>query len=262
LNFGDKLAEIKSEGVAEVSLAGRPFTIKKQFLEDISSQNVLEAAKALKKPLAVFHAPRDQTVGIDHASKLFAAAMHPKSFISLDQADHLLTVKDDAAHVANVLGAWAARYASSAGATAPDDLEPEPLGAVSRSSDGRRMAQDVLVSGHHLIIDGGKEDGGDDLGPNPTKVVEAALAACASITMRLYADRKGWPLERATVRVRPTPGAEQDAHVLRFLEKEIKIEGDLDEAQRARLIEIADRCPVHRMLTEEVVISASATHKG
>jgi len=260
LGFADKIDEIRSAGEAEVSLAGRPFKIKAQFLDDIEGQGVIDAVGALKRPIAIFHAPRDETVGIDHASQLFAAAKHPKSFVSLDDADHLLTGRAAAEHVAAVLAAWASRYLPEDGAPreagAAEGFEAPANGAASRFSGAGRLAQDARAGGHRLTIDGGRADGGDDLGPNPTQTVEAALAACATITMRLYADRKGWALTGATVQVRPDPDAKQDAHALKAIIKEISIEGDLDAAQRERLVEIADRCPVHRMLTETVSVTS------
>ena len=248
--LGDKRAEIERAGVAEVALAGRPFTIRKQFIEDLESQTVLECAAALKKPLLVLHGPFDQTVGIENASEIFTAAKHPKSFVSLDTADHLLSDAADARYAASVIAAWAARYAL------PETPAPSGDafrgGARAETIPGKRLALAMSIDGHPYVIDGGKEDGGDGLGPNPTRVVEGALAACSAMTMRLYADRKGWDLGAMRVTVKRAEG--QDAHVSRVLEKKIEIEGDLDEKQHARLIEIAGRCPVHRMLSEEVTI--------
>ena len=252
--LGDKRAEIERDGVAEVSLAGRPFTIKKQFLEDLDNQTVLECAAKLRRPLLVMHAPLDATVGIDNASDIFNAAKHPKSFVSLDTADHLLSNTADARYAASVIAAWASRFLDnvSAPSTAPTDAPTFVGGATAQSIPGKHLAVALSIDGHPYVIDGAAGEGGDDLGPNPTRVVEAALAACSSMTMRLYADRKGWDLKSSKVTVTRARG--EDSHAARVLEKRIEIDGDLDDTQRARLKEIAGRCPVHRMLAEPVTI--------
>ena len=257
--LGDKRDQIERDGEAEVSLAGRPFKIKKQFLDDLENQTVLSCAQDLKKPLLILHAPLDQTVGIENASKIFIAAKHPKSFVSLDDADHLLSNAADARYAASVIAAWAARYVG--GVEAPKkvsgagEVAPFKGGAVAQSIKGKELAVALSIDGHPYVIDAGPEDGGDGLGPNPTRVVEAALAACSSMTMKLYANRKGWDLQGSKVTVKRAEG--QDSHVSRVLEKEIEVEGDLDDEQRARLKEIAGKCPVHRMLSEAVEIRSA-----
>lgn len=182
--LGDKRREIEEKGVAEVALAGRPFTIRKQFLDDLENQSVLECAERLARPLLVMHAPRDDTVGIDNASRIFSAAKHPKSFVSLDTADHLLSRTEDARYAARVIAAWAARFvdgASPAAATvseaASDGAALFKGGATAQSIPGRHLAVSLSIDGHPYVIDGSAAEGGDDLGPNPTRVVEAALAA-------------------------------------------------------------------------------------
>jgi uncharacterized OsmC-like protein/pimeloyl-ACP methyl ester carboxylesterase len=252
MQISEQHEEIRRQGFASVTLAGRPFTIKSQFLEDLSGQNVLNAAAALKKPLLVMHAPHDQTVGIDNATKIFAAAKHPKSFISLDTADHLLSKPGDARYAASVLSAWAERYLDDVPAceAAPDFIG----GAAAQSIDGEPLAVALSIDGYGLVSDGGTEDGGNALGPNPTRIAEAALAACAAITVRMYARRKQWDLK--TIEVRVKRGGSADVHRPRLLEKELRVSGDLDAAQRTRLLEIADKCPVHRMLTEGVEVQS------
>jgi putative redox protein len=262
--FGEKRTEIEENGLAEVSLAGRPFTIRKQFIDDLADERVLAAAASLKKPLLVMHAPLDQTVGVDNATKIFIAAKHPKSFVSLDTADHLLSRTEDARYAANVLAAWASRFVGD-GADAtlapmappmPVSLAPFAGGAVALTMPGRALAVELSIDGHPMIIDASEADGGDNLGPNPTRTVEGALAACGVMTMIMYARRKKWPLASARIEVRRAP--DEDAHVSRRLIKNVRLEGDLDDAQRARLKEIADKCPVHRMLSENVsIITAS-----
>lgn len=251
-NFAADIDKINAEGAAEVKLGGRPFTIKKQFLEDIQGKKATEAAARLKRPFLIFHAPLDETVGIDNATRLFIAAKHPKSFVSLDTADHLLSRKEDSRYVADVLAAWASRFLPAAEAPPRDWLVGV---ATSETSTRGTFTQDVVAGGHTFTIDVDKEDGGDGLGPNPTQTVEGALAACGAITVQMYARRKGWDLKRAKVSVQLDREApDQDAHAARYLEKHVEVEGDLDAAQRARLHEIADKCPVQRMLTNGVHI--------
>ncbi|MEO0398976.1 MAG: alpha/beta fold hydrolase [Pseudomonadota bacterium] len=264
--LGEKRAEIAATGQAIVELAGRPFTIKKQFLDDLDNERVLTAAAALKMPLLIMHAPRDETVGIDNATKIFIAAKHPKSFTSLDTADHLLSKTKDAQYAASVLCAWASRYIDGAQASsAPQDSAVSAVapfkaaafkdGAKAQSIASEPLAIAVSIDGYPLIIDAAKSEGGGDLGPNPTRTVEAALAACAAITARMYARRKKWPLQGISVSVRRAEGA--DAHVALALEKTVTLDGPLDAEQRARILEIADKCPVHRMLSEGVSITSS-----
>lgn len=262
LQIGDSRAEIEAKGVATVKLAGRPFTIKKQFLDDLAGQNVLAAAAALHKPLLVMHAPLDETVGIDNATKIFVAAKHPKSFVSLDSADHLLSKTEDARYAASVLAAWAGRYIGAPAREPQADAPAAPPyaapafmgGALAQTVPGEPLAVAVSIDGHPMLLDAGIEDGGHNLGPNPTRTVEGALAACGVMTIRMYALRKGWDLQAAEIRVRRAPA--EDSHVPHVLEKELTVSGDLDDAQKARLLEIADKCPVHRLLTGAVTVTS------
>jgi uncharacterized OsmC-like protein/pimeloyl-ACP methyl ester carboxylesterase len=266
MQIGEKREEIEKNGVATVTLAGRPFSIKKQFLDDLSNQNVLEHAANLKKPLLIMHAPFDQTVGIENATKIFVAAKHPKSFVSLDTADHLLSDNRDARYAARVLAAWATRYvdavewkgAAQTGAmpSGPAQIAPAKTapvfrgGALAQNIAGEPYAIALSIDGHAMIIDAGIDDGGGDLGPNPTRALEGALAACGAMTVEMYARRKKWDLRSVDIRVKRA--SSEDSHMPHLLEKEIRLEGDLDQAQRERLAEIADKCPVHRMVTEGV----------
>lgn len=250
-HFGDKREEIEREGEALTPLAGRHFTIRKQFLDDIERADVLGAAARLARPLLILHAPLDATVGVDNASRLFVAAKHPKSFISLDRADHLLSNAADARYAADVIAAWAARYVGAAPQT-ESAAQNFPGGARAETTPGRALAVQLSIDGYPFVIDAGPDEGGDGLGPNPTRTLEGALAACGVMTMRMYAARKGWPLESAAIEVRRAEGA--DAHATRAFEKTVEIDGPLGEDQRARLLEIADRCPVHRILSEGATI--------
>jgi len=255
-------AEIERHGEAEVVLAGRPFRIQKQFLEDISQHNLEQAIRGLRKALLVFHAPRDEVVGITNAGRIFAAAKHPKSFVSLDDADHLLSRKADAMYVANVLAAWAARYldgAATAGKAAAPAAAPGTV-VVQEAGTGR-FAQHIAAGRHALRADEPLDFGGDDSGPGPYDLLLAGLGACTSMTLRLYAERKGWPLQRVSVTLAHEKIHAQDCADCETKEgrvdritRRLALSGDLDAEQRAKLLEIADKCPVHRTLTGEVRI--------
>jgi putative redox protein len=258
--------EIEAKGEAEVLLAGRPFTIKKQFLEDIEATRLETAIGDLRKALLVFHAPRDATVGIENAGRIFGAAKHPKSFVSLDDADHLLTRRQDANYVAEVLAAWAGRYLGLA--------QAEPLKAatgtvvVQEAGEGK-FAQHVAAGPHQLRADEPLSVGGEDSGPGPYDLVMAGLGACTSMTLRLYAERKGWPLERVTVTLshdkihaEDCADCETKSGRLDRIDRRLLVEGALDDEQRARLLEIADKCPVHRTLESEVVVTTGLEPPG
>ena len=257
--FQDAAEEIAAKGEAEVDLAGRRFRVKKQFLDDIAAQNLKPALGTLRKALLLFHAPRDETVGIDNAGQIFAAAKHPKSFVSLDDADHLLSRKADAIYVAEVLAAWAGRYL---GAEAGPPLAAEPGGVAVRERGGGRFAQEIVAGQHRIAADEPADYGGDDSGPTPYDLLLAGLGACTTMTLRMYAERKGWPLDRAEVRlthdkIHAKDCADCETRVGRIdrIDRRLKLEGPLAAAQRDKLLEIADKCPVHRTLTGEIKIS-------
>jgi putative redox protein len=250
--------EIEAAGEACVTLAGRQFRIRKQFLDDIDAQGQRERIAELGRALLVFHAPRDQTVGIENATSIFVAAKHPKSFVSLDHADHLLTREQDAAFVADVLSSWAQRYLEP---PRQPPLEVAPGEAVVHDNAGYPYAQSVRVGPHALWSDEPLHVGGNDLGPTPYGLLAAALGSCTSMTLRMYADRKGFPLESVTTRVRHEKVHARDCEEcetsegrIDVLHREIELVGDLDEETRARLMNIADKCPVHRSLRAEIVV--------
>ena len=257
--LGAATAEIESAGEAEVLLAGRAFRIKKQFLEDISSQNTTAHIAALGTALLIMHSPRDTTVSIDNAAQIFMAAKHPKSFVSLDTADHLLTGREDAIYVAAVLAAWAGRYLGAV----PDVAEAAAnhgMVTVSETREGK-FTQSIQIGAHQLRADEPVTMGGGDSGPSPYDLLLAGLGACTSMTLRLYAEQKQWPLERVTVHLRhekvhatDCADCETQEGKIDRIEREIKIDGALDDAQRARLLEIANKCPVHKTLHSEVWI--------
>ena len=253
-------AEIAANGVGQVEIAGRRFSISQRFLDDIEEQRLEEDIARLRRALLVFHAPLDDIVGIDNATRIFVAAKHPKSFISLDDADHLLTRREDAGYVADVIAAWAQRYVVAAEETA---LAVAPAGAVRVAEAGAgRFAQRISYGGRHVgRADEPESYGGDDTGPSPYDLLLAGLGACTSMTLRMYAERKGLPLERIAVTLRHDKIHAADCETcetrqgkIDHIEREIEIEGALDEAARASLLEIADKCPVHRTLHSEVLI--------
>lgn len=257
--FTTALPEIEAKGEAEVALAGRRFRVTKQFLDDIDGQHLARAIAGMRKALIIMHAPRDDVVGIENAGKIFKAAKHPKSFISLDDADHLLSRREDAVYAASVLAAWARRYLGSPDREAAAAAEPGTV-VVQEAGEGR-LAQRISVGHHELRADEPAEFGGDDTGPTPYDLLLASLGACTSMTVRMYADRKQWPLGRVTVslrhdRIHASDCADcetRDGKVDRIV-REVAFDGPLDAGQHRRLLEIADKCPVHRTLTSEVSI--------
>ena len=254
-NFGAKIDEISSEGEAEVSLAGRPFKIRKQFLEDVEKQRLEERIATLKKALIVFHAPRDKTVGIENAAAIFGAAKHPKSFISLDDADHLLSRRSDAIYVATILNAWVSRFIDAPQAAAGEEHGGAGFVDVRETKLGK-FQQRIRVGRHSLLADEPESYGGLDSGPSPYDYLSTALGACTTMTMRMYAERKGIEADRFSVRVSHGKvhaddcadcGEGREGRIDRF-ERLVTIEGDIDEQTRQKLLEIADKCPVHRTL--------------
>ncbi len=254
--FADTMDEIERDGEATVELAGRRFCIQRQFLDDVSQAALSGEIAKMRTPLLVFHAPRDQLVGIENARAIFDAAKHPKSFVSLDDADHLLTNERDAEYVAGVLVSWAERFLP------PASAESLPHGEVLVREEGEgRYLQRVIMGAHSSIADEPREAGGNDAGPSPYELLLAALGACTSMTLRMYAEHKKLPLERVSVKLshqkvhaKDCANCETQEGKIDLIEREIALHGDLDEATRQRLLQIADRCPVHRTLHSEVVV--------
>ncbi|CUH53819.1 bifunctional alpha/beta hydrolase/OsmC family protein [Shimia marina] len=250
--FGDAVAEIDAAGQAEVSLAGRPFTITRDFLTDISGQNLQPCIASMKKALLVLHAPRDTTVSIDNAARIFEAAKHPKSFVTLDDADHLISNAKDAEYAAEVIASWAGRYLDLA-PPAPPPGAPEGIVRVSEA-DPEGFLQDVNAGPlHHMLADEPLAYGGSNRGMTPYGFLAGGLGACTSMTIRMYARRKSWPLTHVWVDVSHDKVHARDAEApagqkVDAFTRTIHLEGELTEEQRQRLLEIADRCPVHRTL--------------
>ncbi len=264
-NFGAKIEEIEDKGEAEVELAGRPFKIKKQFLDDVADQNVLDAVAGMKKALLVCHAPLDETVGIDNATKIFVAAKHPKSFLSLDKADHLLRKKEDAIYAATCIAAWASRYIGVAQEEDTKGDAPAEGDVVVAEAGTGQFTQTVRVGPHVLTSDEPPGVGGDNRGPTPYDYVLAGLGACTSMTLRMYANRKRLPLEHVSVTLTHSKIHAEDCADCETKEgkideitRDITIAGDdLTDEQRDKLLEIADKCPVHRTLESEVKVRTS-----
>jgi uncharacterized OsmC-like protein/pimeloyl-ACP methyl ester carboxylesterase len=244
---------IESQGEAEVELAGRHFSIRRQFLDDVRSQDLEAKIHGLGRPLLVLHAPGDEIVGIQNAKRIFEAARHPKGFVSLDGADHLLTRHEDATFVAEVVSAWCGRYLprlSSAGPAAHHD------GVLVRASGEGRFQQVVEAGRHRLLADEPESYGGLDSGPSPYDFLSAALGACTSMTLQLYAERKGWQLPPYTVEVRHAKVHAEDcascvegsSGKIDQFERRITFEADPGLAVTETIAEIAGKCPVHRTL--------------
>ncbi len=261
----DALAAIERDGVADVELAGRAFRIKRQFLDDISTQRLDEAIAGLGAALLVMHSPVDTLVDIDHARRIYQAARHPKSFVSIDGADHLLTKRTDSAYVARLLAAWASRYLSD---TAPEtDTAPPstlPDGAVLVEEAGTGPFAQRVNAGNHTFIADEPIGIGDDTGPNPYDLLLAGLGACTSMTLRMYADRKKIPLDHIRVtlshsRTHSDDCADPDTAPCKIdlIERRIELAGDLTDEQRTSLAAIADKCPVHRTLEGDIRVATT-----
>jgi uncharacterized OsmC-like protein/pimeloyl-ACP methyl ester carboxylesterase len=263
--FKDRIEDIRKLGRVEVSLAGRPFHIKSEFLDDIAEHHLMTEVTNLHKALLVMHSPNDDTVGIDNATRIFVAAKHPKSFVSLAGADHLLSRKNDSAYVAEVIAAWTTRYLDPIVSEQAAVSGEAPRNVVVRETRNSKFQQTVAIGPHRLLADEPVAAGGEDSGPGPYDFLLAGLGACTSMTLRLYADRKSLPMERVTVTLKHSKIHAEDcaecetkAGMLDQIERVITMDGALDAEQRTKLLEIADKCPVHRTLTSEVHIVTRA----
>lgn len=261
--FGEQLKTIEREGAAQVQLAGRPFFVKEQFLHDIRSTNLQTHIRELKKPLLVMHAPFDKTVSIKNAAEIYNAAFHPKSFISLDHADHLMSNKADSIYAGNMIAAWSMRYLiiKEQSADTPDSQTTSHQ-VVARTEAGSYTTQ-IKMGKHQIVADEPISIGGNDLGAGPYDLLLASLGACTGITLRMYAKRKGWDVDDVLVHlnhqkkyVDDCAFCEKPTAKLDHIEKTIEIKGNLDEKQRERMLEISKKCPVHRTLLSEVRISS------
>jgi len=261
-HFSHQLDEIAAKGEVEVNIGGRPFVINQEFLENFGNTDLISVVKKLKKPLLVLHAPFDKTVGIENAQELFVNAHHPKSFVSLDNADHLLTKQPDSLYAGNVIGSWARRYLKL-----EDNKELHPrgeqlVGHLNIVEDN--FTTSIKTAKHSLIADEPASVGGDDFGASPYELLNAGLAACTAMTLKLYAQRKKWDLQEVFVYLTHSKKHVQDMDTenskptyLDHLSKKLKFVGDLTDEQKQRLKEIASRCPVHRTLIGQVEIETT-----
>jgi putative redox protein len=254
----DAVEDIEEKGEARVQLAGRTFTIRKQFLDDLAATKMETTIRTLGRALLIFHSPVDQTVGANNAAKIFQAAKHPKSFVSLDDADHLLTDRSDAEYLGVVLGAWAEKYVDRS-VSEPDTPDED---VVTRTEGTYRTA--IQAGRHALVGDEPESVGGDDDGPTPYGFLLSALGSCTGMTLRMYADRKEWPLDETIVRLSHEKVHAEDCEncdteqgQVDRITREIEIRGRLSDDQRERLFEIANKCPVHRTLLGDVDVRSS-----
>lgn len=264
-HFEDKLPEIEEKGEAEVTFAGRSFKIKEQFVHDIENQNMESVVKDLKTPLLILHGPFDDIVGIENAGRIFGWAKHPKSFVSLDDADHLLSRAEDSRYAASVISAWVDRYIKSGEDESREDKSSEKGHVIVKSRSKDKFAQDISLGSHNLTADEPESVGGEDKGPDPYDLLMASLGACTSMTLQMYSKRKEWPLEGVEVHLSHEKIHADDCEEcegkkskLDKFERKLVIKGeDLSEEQKEKLIEIADKCPVHKTLTSETVIQTT-----
>ncbi len=257
--FGDNLAIIEQEGEAQVNIGGRPFKIKKQFVDDLNKRDLSDIVAGLKIPYLILHSPQDQVVGIANAAKLYHAAFHPKSFVTLDGSDHLLTNKADAIYVADMIGTWAGKYFPLEEDTQRPSTDGEQV-LVHLNLENNFTSQ-VYTQHHNLVADEPASIGGDDLGPSPYEYLNAALGACTVMTLKMYAQRKNWPLKEVycylSYSKKHTDDLDHDIEETGYIDhiqKSIRITGNLDQKQRQRLIQIASKCPVHKTLISTTII--------
>ncbi|AXT54258.1 OsmC family protein [Aquimarina sp. MMG015] len=251
------LEEIETNGKAIVNLSGRDFTIKKQFLDDLETKSLPAVAKNLDKALLVMHSPQDTTVGIRNAEEIYHAAKHPKSFVTLDGADHLLMRKEDSLYAGKVIAGWSTRYV---------DIPEEPRlksqhHVVASLGNDEGYTTQMKVGNHYMVADEPESVGGHDFGPSPYELVSAGLSACTAMTIKMYVARKGWDLQNVEVHtsydkkhIEDCENCEDSTAKIDTFNREIKLEGDLDEKQIARILQIADKCPVHKTLHSETQV--------
>jgi putative redox protein len=257
--FVDYLDTIAQEKEAKVELAGRPFVIKKQFIDDLQNQDLEKVIDELHKPILVLHSPQDNTVSIDNAAKIYGKALHPKSFVSLDGADHLLSNKQDSLYVGSMIASWARRYVDI---TEDDELKTDHHVVAQIRDQG--YTTELKAGIHSLIADEPKSVGGDNFGPSPYGFLLSALGSCTAMTMRMYADRKGWKINEINVHLshgkdyaKDCEGCEASTNKIDIIERVIEIDADLTAEQKEKLMVIADKCPVHRTLHNTVQVKTA-----
>lgn len=259
--FQSSLEEIEVNGKAVVSLGGRPFTIKKQFVDDLEKNQLTSIIGDIRKPLLILHSPQDDTVGIKNAEKIYLAAHHPKSYISLDGADHLLSKKEDSLYVGDVIASWAARYIDFQ--NVKKELKTDHQ-VVVRNEKQHDLLSEIMANGHYMLADEPEDVGGTNLGGTPYDYLVAALGACTAMTIRLYTNHKKIELEevkvhltRAKRHVEDVGSGEAEGGQMEFIDREIELTGNLTQEQRDRILQIADKCPVHKTLTHGLIVNST-----
>lgn len=256
--------DMHDDEYAEVVYSGtHDFKVDLELLDALDEKRMEKTLKVLKKALLVLHSPQDKLIAIDGAAEIFMAARHPKSFVTLDGMDHFLSKDPDSLYVGNIIAAWAQRYLDL---KEPAELRTH-MEVVTRTQQGG-FTTEVRAGNHSLLADEPKSYGGANLGPNPYDLLNAALGACTSMTLQMYAGRKKWPLKEAIVHLKHDQVYAEDCAVceekprkLDRLSREVELIGDLDEPQRRRLMEIADKCPVHKTLGSEISIDTKEVKK-
>lgn len=257
--FKQSIEEIMEQGSATVNIGGSDFTITREFVENLEKNSLSKIIPELRKSFLFIHSPQDTVVDISNAASLYEAAHHPKSFLSIDGADHLVSDKKDSQYVGNVIASWSERYLPGEEAKqSSNDIEGHE---VRVRLTGKGFTTEVKTPSHHLIADEPASVGGDNLGPTPYDLLMASLGTCTAMTLRMYADRKKWPLDEVTVflnhdkiHVEDVENCKEPSAKISRFERIIKVEGELDDKQRQRLLEIANKCPVHRTLQETIKI--------
>lgn len=252
------IEEIEAQGKAEVNIGGRPFNVKKQFLEDIREHRLREQLQDFNKAILILHSPQDTIVPVENAAKIYHAVRHPKSYISLDGADHLLSEKKDSLYVGEVIATWSKRYLRL---PEKEKLKVEKEVAVRLGEEG--FTTDIMVRKHALTADEPESVGGNDFGPSPYELVSAGLGACTAMTLQMYARRKKWDLKEVTVHLEhykdyaeDMTNTEDSKSKIDHFDRVIELEGDLDDDQKKRLLEIANKCPVHRTLHSDIKVNS------
>ena len=254
------LEEIKANGKAVVNLSGRDFTIKKQFIDDLETHSLTKILSGMRKPLLILHSPQDDTVEVKNAEEIYVAAHHPKSFVSLDGADHLLSNKKDSHYVGEVISGWARRYLDIESAQSTETPKTKHQVVASLDAEDGFTTQ-MKVGSHYMIADEPTDVGGNDFGPSPYEMVSAGLSACTAMTIQMYAKRKGWHIDTLEVHTSYSRShaadcedCESDTAKIDTFHREIRLVANLDEKQQKRILEIADKCPVHRTLHSETQV--------
>ncbi len=260
--FSHGIHEVEQKGEVNVNIGGRPFKINKEFVDNFTKTDLPSIVKELRKPILILHSPIDTVVGIKNAEKIYHNAHHPKSFVTLDNADHLLTNPEDSKYAGNVIGAWVQRYFPKKARVNLDTAQEQALGHLNLLEDN--FTTKIQTNNHSLIADEPASVGGDDFGPSPFDYLNAALIACTTMTLKMYANRKQWDLQEVFVYVTRVKKSSEELGITSeginrhdHFTKKIKLVGNLDEKQRTRLLEIAAKCPVHKTLANKAYFESS-----